>query len=271
MERFKAYSEVFDQHRGNFADKWESYLRVYDHELSPLRDSVRKMLEIGVQNGGSLEVFAGYFADAEQIVGLDICEDCRNISFADPRISVEIADASSGFANQLLRQTYGQFDLILDDGSHRCDDITATFFSLVPLLAPGGTYIIEDMCCVYWREFGGGLKSPASPMRLFKQLVDVINHEHWRSGFGIAAYLRELGYDSLGEDVIDRLRQIRSISFYNSICVIRFNQNEADNLIGPRFCRGEHYALGFHATPGQTITEVGEPQHDNPFNQSGPV
>ena len=32
----------------------------------------------------------------------------------------------------------------------------------------GGTYIIEDLCCSYWAEFGGGVKSNNSAMYFFK-------------------------------------------------------------------------------------------------------
>lgn len=263
----RSYSEVFQNHRGNAADKWEGYLHTYDLELPSLRGRTRRLLEIGVQNGGSLEVFAEYFADADRVVGLDICEDCRRLSFADPRISVEIGDASDAATTASLLQKYGVFDLILDDGSHRSSDITSTFFSMLELLAPGGVYIVEDLCCVYWQEFEGGLRNPASPMRLFKLLADVINHEHWRTDFSVEAYLAEQGYGGLSAVAVERIRQIRSLSFHNSICVIRTNTFHHDNRIGKRFCRGDRYDLGFRSVNGQDISAVGLPQHDNPFNQ----
>lgn len=266
MATAMSYSETFQNHRGNAADKWEGYLLTYDIELEPLRDRVRKMLEIGVQNGGSLEVFANYFQQAEYLVGLDICEDCRNLSFNDPRIHVEIGDATSATARQKLARTYGSFDLILDDGSHQSTDITQSFFAMLELLAPGGTYIAEDLCCVYWKEFGGGLKSPQSPMQLFKHLADVINHEHWRSGVSIADHLREMGYVDISPSTLERIGSIRSISFHNSICIIRTNTFSFQNKIGKRFCRGDIYALGFRSNNGEDISSVGQTQTDNPYN-----
>lgn len=262
----KTYSEVFQNHRGNAADKWEGYLHTYDIELPSLRGRTRRMLEVGVQNGGSLEVFAEYFEAADAIVGVDICEDCRRLTFGDARIHVEIGDAASPSVKAMLAEKYGVFDLILDDGSHRSDDIINTFFSLLEVLAPGGVYIIEDLCCVYWQDFGGGLKNPASPMRLFKQLADVINHEHWRTDFSIRDYLTELGYGGISDAALERIQQIRSISFYNSICVVRTNTFYHDNRIGKRFCRGDRYALGFRSENGQDISAVGESQQANPFN-----
>jgi hypothetical protein len=57
---------------GKVSDKWDSYLGYYDALLGPRRHLPVSILEIGVQNGGSLETWAEYFKSGERFVGCDI-------------------------------------------------------------------------------------------------------------------------------------------------------------------------------------------------------
>ncbi|MFK7058789.1 CmcI family methyltransferase [Flavobacterium oreochromis] len=49
----------------------------------------------------------------------------------------------------------GEFDLIIDDGSHINDHVIKTFEYLFPRLKKGGYYVIEDTQTSYWKEYGG--------------------------------------------------------------------------------------------------------------------
>ena len=77
----------------------------------------------------------------------------------DQCMHVIIENSNSSEAKLLLAERAESYDLILDDGSHHSSDIIHTFMNLAGLVSPGGTYIVEDLCCSYWREFGGGVKS----------------------------------------------------------------------------------------------------------------
>jgi hypothetical protein len=63
--------------------------------FSVYRDQQIRLLEIGVQNGGPLEIWAKYFLKAEKIVGCDIDQNCGRLQFADPRIKIVIGDVNS--------------------------------------------------------------------------------------------------------------------------------------------------------------------------------
>jgi len=43
---------------GKVSDKWDSYLPIYDRLFGPRKDDAIGLLEIGVQNGGSLEIWS---------------------------------------------------------------------------------------------------------------------------------------------------------------------------------------------------------------------
>lgn len=219
-------SEAFCRHKGNIADKWEGYLAIYDNILERKRSQCIDFLEIGVNNGGSLEVFAEYFHQARTITGVDINPRCGKIPFSDNRISVIIGNSNTKETRQLLAKRAEDYDLILDDGSHQSEDIINTFVNLVSLVSPGGTYIIEDLCCSYWQEFGGGVHTNTSAIGFLKRLVDVVNFEHWNSVYSIEEYLSDCGIKAISHDSLMRLSTIQGVSFYNSICVVDFAKNQ---------------------------------------------
>ena len=131
----------------------------YYHELLRDRD-IRRVLEVGIgdkcYNAASLRMWAEYFPQAE-IYGCDI--DLSTFVFDNPRIHCFYCDQSSSVSlQQVVFQTGGQFDLIVDDGSHRIDHQQLTFQVLYPLLNPKGVYIIEDIDAV--KQVAQAIKVP---------------------------------------------------------------------------------------------------------------
>lgn len=135
--------------QGKVSDKWESYLHFYDKEFHHLRNMQISLLEIGVQNGGSLETWAKYFPFAERLVGIDIDEQCGNLKFDDPRIQVVVGDGSEV-------ELDGEFNIIIDDGSHVSADIIKSFQHWWPKLLPGGLYVVEDFHTMWISGYGCG-------------------------------------------------------------------------------------------------------------------
>jgi hypothetical protein len=95
--------KTFENHKGKYSDKWSSYLEIYWHLFSPIRESESDILEIGIQNGGSLEIWAKFFPNSKKIMGFDIHPKCRNLEFLDSRIEVYVEDAAEKSALTLLR------------------------------------------------------------------------------------------------------------------------------------------------------------------------
>jgi len=177
--RINTLRNLYEQHEGKVSDKWALYLSEYDALFQSYRDKELAILEIGIQNGGSLEIYAKYFPTARRIVGCDIDQACRTLTFEDPRIAVVVGDANSAEAEQEILSLAPEYDLIIDDGSHRSGDIVRSYSRYFRHLKPGGHYIVEDLHCSYWSEFEGGLFYPYSSMSFFKRLSDVLSHEHW--------------------------------------------------------------------------------------------
>jgi len=217
------FKELFLANNSHLADKWESYLDVYKRIFAPYQHRKFKILEIGVMNGGMLDVMASYFDTATEIVGCDIDPKCGDLVFDDERIRIVVSDIKQA-------EIEGGFGIIIDDGSHICSDVITTFSKYYPLLIPGGIYVIEDLHTSYWKSFGGGLNTPISSIAFLKRLVDQVNREHWRLK---ANHLSPI--ESIYNVTFTDLSTIAGIEFTNSMCVIH---KELSNTLGKRVVTG---------------------------------
>jgi len=229
--------QLYAEHGGKVSDKWYSYLVEYGRIFAKYRYKSVTLLEIGVQNGGSLEIWSRFFANAQKLVGCDINPQCAQLQYEDPRVAVVVGDANSDAVQLTVLQHSPVFDVIIDDGSHRSSDIVKSFAKYFPHLADGGVFVAEDLHCSYWTEFEGGLFNPFSSITFFKRLADIVNYEHWGGVKKRSDILRGffLKYDfQIGEDA---LAHIHSIEFVNSMCVVR-KEAPQNNLLGTRFISG---------------------------------
>jgi hypothetical protein len=217
----RKFGEIFCNHSRYLSDKWAQFLPVYDRELGAMvaRGQPLRLLEIGVQNGGSLQVWHEYLPKGSLIYGIDIDEHCRRLVFP-PEIKVLIGDAGSpAFLNALLGDEF--FDIIIDDGSHQADDVTSAFEALLPRLAPAGKYFIEDLHASYWASHGGGLRRHGTAIEHLKKLVDALHADHFEG--------------DVKEDERQWARNLNSaierVSFHDSIAVIvKYSQRKTSRF-----------------------------------------
>jgi hypothetical protein len=224
--------EVFAAHDGYVSDKWSSYLTVYEELFSHLRNEPVRLLEIGVQNGGSLQIWRKYFRSAVAIVGCDIDSRIAKLQ-PGPEIHLVVGDIASTSTADIIRRISPAYDIIIDDGSHRSEHIRAAFEQLFPLVTPSGFYIAEDLACSYSRKFNGGVLASFSSIEFFKRLVDAINYDHWSSRrveLLLAYLLAPLSARRLAKLPLPDLReQVRSVRFCNSMCITE----KAAGEVGP--------------------------------------
>lgn len=233
----KILQQFFADHEGKITDKWNLYIEEDERIFAPYRDRAIRLLEIGVQNGGSLEIWSKYFPNAEKIIGCDIDPKCGELKFSDERISVVVGDVNEKDIKQKILQKTDAFDIIIDDGSHKSSDIIRSFALYFPYLTNEGTYLVEDLHCSYWNDYEGGLHNPYSAISFFKRLADIVNYEHWRNGKSINSLLSE--YESkfqINFSDMDLLN-IHSIEFINSLCIIKKLPAEK-NILGKRIIAG---------------------------------
>jgi len=222
---------------GKLSDKWASYLTYYDELFGPLRNLPLNMLEIGVQNGGSLETWSSYFEQAQHIIGCDIDPRCGSLHYADSRVSIIVGDANSAATFQSIRAICTDFDIVIDDGSHQSMDVLNSFVNYFPLLKPGGLYVVEDTHTLYNDAFGGGILSEFGAYSFFKKLIDVVSFQFWRDELSIKTYFRTFfPHSGTPNFILDGW--VDSISFRNSIVTITKAMVPGHEKLGDRVLVG---------------------------------
>ena len=153
------------------------YHRFYPWFLAHMRDKSVNVLEIGIDETESIELWNSYF-DNLNLHAIDIDKK----TFEDKSVTLHQLDQSNAQElNNFAKQIDIQFDLILDVGSHVPTHQMLTLEKLWGLVKPGGVYIIEDIETSYWGKsdlygykFNAGRSSIIRP---FKEIIDVVNGE----------------------------------------------------------------------------------------------
>ena len=232
-----ALREVYFAHAGKVSQKWSLYLDVYERVLAPRREDALRLVEIGVQNGGSLEIWAKYFPSATAIVGCDIDERCAALRFEDPRIGVVVGPVNARETARALLALANPIDVFVDDGSHRSPDVILGFMNYFPFVRPGGVYLVEDLHCAYRPEYEGGIHKP-NAVAFFRALVDAMQGEYWQEQAGVAEVLAPFVPAGAAPDAVKLAGQIASIAFHDSLCVIEKRPADGSGRLGARLIAG---------------------------------
>jgi hypothetical protein len=163
---------LFLSHQGRSISKWTHYFPVYEQYFSPFRNRPEmKFLEIGVLEGGSLEVWRKYFGPEATIFGIDIDPACAARVSAPNQVRIGSQD-DANFLTSVVSEM-GGLDIVLDDGSHIGRHQCASFELLFPQLSYGGLYVIEDLHTSYWQgRHEGGYRKKGTGIEFLKAMVD---------------------------------------------------------------------------------------------------
>lgn len=128
---------------GGDSDTCHEYTPIYWDLLHEKREQVKRVLEIGINAGSSLRMWAEFFPNAK-IIGVDCNPNCL---FQEDRITCVQADQNNP---EQLRNAVdwvggGPFDLIIDDGSHETEHQITSIQTLLPYLTDDGIYVVEDL------------------------------------------------------------------------------------------------------------------------------
>jgi hypothetical protein len=124
--------------------KYNNYGKYYDKYLNNYINKEISYLEIGISKCESLFAMHEYFNNAKNIVGIDSNPYCITFEQKQKNIFIEIGKQNNELFLKKVNDKYGNFDIIIDDGSHELNDILVSFNTLFPLLNDKGIYIIEN-------------------------------------------------------------------------------------------------------------------------------
>jgi cephalosporin hydroxylase len=193
--------EYFRANDKRLIHKWRHYFDIYDTHFSRFRNNSPNVVEFGVSQGGSLQMWQDYFGPGAHITGVDIDERCA--AFAEDGIDVMIGDQEDrSFLQQVAKQV-GTIDVLIEDGGHTMAQQINTFEELWPSIRNGGVFLMEDLHTSYWANYGGGYRKPGSFIEYAKNLIDQQNAWHSRdpNSFKVDKYTRTIRgmhvYDSI--------------------------------------------------------------------------
>lgn len=117
-----------------------SYLPVYERMLSARREEPLTIVEVGVDKGGSLELWRRLFPNA-LIFGIDINKGAPVVEgcFVLPGIDSRRGDWARGAFKPK------RIDVLIDDGDHAIESQLATFAAYRHAMKSGGIYFVEDI------------------------------------------------------------------------------------------------------------------------------
>lgn len=172
--------DIYVANQGSAVHKWHHYLPIYERYFAAFRNRPIRFLEIGVSQGGSLQMWRKYFGPDAVIFGVDIDENCRQFDGQAAQVRIGSQD-DPDFLKAVVSEM-GGLDLVLDDGSHVMKHIRASLDCLFPLLGEGGVYMIEDLQTAYWDYYGGGYQTPGNFFRFAAEIADDMHHWYHDQG-----------------------------------------------------------------------------------------
>lgn len=200
--------QYFESNNGRLIDKYTHYFDIYERHLSRYRNQAVHFVEIGVFQGGSLQMWKHYFGPKAHIYGVDINPECKK--FEENQIQVFIGDQADRHFLRELRAKLPRIDIVLDDGGHLMHQQIATFEVLYPAIAEDGVYLCEDLHTSYFGDCGGGFRSRGTFIEYSKYFIDYLNGWHFRFS---------------GSPAIERFaRSTYSLNYYDSMLVIEKRQ-----------------------------------------------
>ncbi len=141
-ESFVEIGARYDSDKGTY----HRYYEVYDSLLTRHRKTAGNMLELGVYRGESMKVWVDAFPK-KKIYGID----------AHLHPGLELSDTwtfhqDDAYQSAALAwaETYGPFDVIIDDGPHLWEPQAYVVQNYSRLLSRNGTLIIEDIGIPEW-------------------------------------------------------------------------------------------------------------------------
>jgi len=196
--------KFFFANTGRKINKWRHYFEAYDRHLARFRGTDVHLLEIGVFQGGSLQMWRDYFGPQAIIYGVDINPLCKQ--FEDENTHIIIGDQEDRDFLKGLSKSIPRIDVLIDDGGHSMKQQIHTFEELFKNVSNNGVFLCEDTHTSYWKNYGGGYKRRGTFMEYSKGLIDQLNAWH--------------SEDTGNFKVDDFTRTARSMHFYDSMVII---------------------------------------------------
>jgi len=188
--------------------KYDTYFQTYEEMFNKYVGKKITFVEVGVLQGGSLFMWKEYFGKDARIIGIDLHPNAKELEKHGFEIYIGSQSDKNFWKN--FYSKVGKIDILLDDGGHVNDQQIITLSESVHNINDNGIIVTEDVHTSYLKKFGN--PSKYSFINYSKYLVDVVN-----SRFPEIKIKKNNDFRN----------KIYSISFYESIVVIKVNSKKS--------------------------------------------
>ena len=202
--------KLFEESK-NSSSKWEKYFDIYESVFNKYKNRDVIFVEIGVHNGGSLEIWRNYFSKGTKIIGIDINEECRKFEDKNRNIEIYIGNQSDENFWSAFFKKVGKVDIILDDGGHTNFNQIITTANVIKNINDDGVLLVEDVHTSYMKHYNSSLKQ--SFINFSKKIIDDINFKN---------------QEKLGKFKYSLNDYIYSVQFYESIVAFYVNRKKTN-------------------------------------------
>lgn len=248
------FVEWVDGHRaGLVVAKSSRALDLYHEYFYTWRGKETHLMEIGISNGGSLEMWKAYFGPELRVTGIECCPYAGMTErVQDERTIIMIGDQADADFLQRVVTSVSRPNIVIDDGGHKGFQMEASFRVLYPFLAPGGLYVIQGL----ERTHDEGLYRHSQGRRSLEFVNMLVDNLHARAG---------------PDFLVDFADTTEAVHVYEGIAIIRKRESrrrESENL---RFSAGDECPLCHPmvtpklmwnrdiSDPGSTVSKVENP------------
>ncbi len=173
--------KYFKNNQKRLIQKWNHYFDAYEQHFSRFRNKEVVILEIGVFQGGSLQMWKDYFGPKAKIYGIDINPRCRELE--EDNIKIFIGSQSNRKFLREIKEKIPPVDILIDDGGHTMRQQIVTFEELFDHVKENGVYLCEDLHTSYHLSYGGGYRRMGTFIQKSKRFIDYLNAYHSREPF----------------------------------------------------------------------------------------
>lgn len=204
-------------------DKWIPYFEVYERHFSKFVGKAPVIVEVGVQGGGSIQMWRKYFGPDAKIYGIDLDPRINeHMPNYDSNVELMIGDQESPEFWDKFLEKVPEIDIFIDDGGHTTPQQIITLEKVFSHIKMGGVYLCEDTHTSYW----SGLGTPNTFAHYARIVADIVNYGHVHA--------------EVPKEIAEHYRGLYSTTVYNSMVV--FHKEEPVPFVrevmneNPRFC-----------------------------------
>lgn len=188
--------------------KYDTYFDAYEELFAPYKGKDVVFVEVGIQGGGSLEVWKKFFGPKSRIIGIDLNPVLKDELEADG-FEIFTGDQSSEDFWKSFFEEVGPVDILLDDGGHTNLQTKTTIKCSLEHINDRGLLIVEDAHQSYMKQFQN--PSDDSLIHHTKDIVDLVNSRSMRVKMKFP-------------DPCKMRSQIHSVQYFESIVALKVNR-----------------------------------------------